>query len=273
MIKRYLSEKVYERFLKDYKFLFNKIKESDGELDLKLRDDYFNLYYKGYSLAKIELRNTPYKISINKKFSSGVYEKDSRFGKCTDKNDYQCFSIDANLLHAFLQNKYMKRLFSNIKEVNSGAEVTFEQMLITDNIEREDFFIIDRQISETTLKRKRLDLLAIKQNKDNKYHFVVLEVKLGNNKELKKEVGKQLDSYKKHIDQHFHEWKDCYEKNYQQMKKTNIFEKPHFEKIEIENKTEGIVVVGGYSGLGETSIKELKKKYPGINVKLFKNQL
>ncbi len=55
----------------DFKFLLKMIKDEDfiGELDLALRDNYFNLYYKGNSLAKIEFgKGNSYKISINEKF-------------------------------------------------------------------------------------------------------------------------------------------------------------------------------------------------------------
>ena len=39
----------------DFKFLLkiNEDKDYRGEFDLALRDNYFNLYYKGNSLAKV----------------------------------------------------------------------------------------------------------------------------------------------------------------------------------------------------------------------------
>ena len=42
----------------------------------------------------------------------------------------------------------------------------FEHILITDNLGRNDLIIIDRQVTETALKGKRIDLLALKQVQD-----------------------------------------------------------------------------------------------------------
>jgi len=53
------------------------------------------------------------------------------------------------------QKKYLDKLFSNIKEVNYSEEITFEQMLITDNSDRSDLIIIDRQVTETGMVSKK----------------------------------------------------------------------------------------------------------------------
>ena len=165
--------------------------------------------------------------------------------------------------------KYLKGICQNINKVSSSGELMFEQMLITDNLNREDVFFIDRQITETSLNKKRMDLLALKRTSNNKYHFLLIEVKLGNNQELREDVGVQLNQYLKHINNNFDAWKQCYEKNYQQVKETNIFKKPDFKKIEIVNKTKGEVAVCGYSGVGKEYLENLKRTYPKIKVKQF----
>ena len=78
-------------------------------------------------------------------------------------------------------------------------------------------------ITDHILAEKRMDLLALKKVKDNEYNFVILEVKLGNNKELAGKVANQLDAYVKHIDANFQEWKDSYEKTYSQMREAGLF--------------------------------------------------
>lgn len=275
-MKRYLDDGIFNKFKEDFVFLFKTIKDSDGELDLRLRDNSFNLYYKGNSLAYIEIKSKgDYRIKIHEKFVTDVFEKDNRFNQKSKKHkDYIEFLIAPKLLHPFFQKKYLKKLTENIKKVNNGEEITFEQILITDNIDREDFFIIDKQVQviETSLKG-RLDLLALRQQNGNKYCFEVLEVKLGNNPELKEAVGKQLEGYIGHIKKNFNEWKKCYEKNYEQIKKTGIFNKPSYDTIEIIDKTNGKVIVGGYSIIGSKSIKELKKHFLSISVKQFLNKV
>ena len=65
IINRFFSPENLERMKIDFKFLFEIIEDKDfrGELDLALRDNYFNLYYKGNSLAKVVFdKNDKYKI-------------------------------------------------------------------------------------------------------------------------------------------------------------------------------------------------------------------
>ena len=87
IIKRYFSPENLERVKDDFKFLLkmSKHKNCKGELDLALRDNYFNLYYKGNSLAKVEFTDDdtyPYKIKINTKFFSKTgADQDQRFFK------------------------------------------------------------------------------------------------------------------------------------------------------------------------------------------------
>ena len=278
-MKRYFDDNVFKVFLKDFSFLFKIIEASKGELDLKIRPrNSFNLYYKGYSLAKVEFcTGLPYKILINTKFldfgkDGYILKKENRFfGNPSAKGEgYVSFKVSAHHLHPFFQKKYLKGICQNINKVSSSGELMFEQMLITDNLNREDVFFIDRQITETSLNKKRMDLLALKRTSNNKYHFLLIEVKLGNNQELREDVGVQLNQYLKHINSNFDAWKQCYEKNYQQVKETNIFKKPDFKKIEIVNKTKGEVAVCGYSGVGKEYLENLKRTYPKIKVKQFK---
>jgi hypothetical protein len=232
-------------------------------------------------LAKVELREKePYKIEINTKFldfgrDKYIFADEQRFsGNFTGtREDRVSFSIKAKYLHPFFQKRYLNAIRSNIDKAGSKGEVLFEQMLITDNLNRENIFIVDQQITETSLNRRRMDLLALKQVRGNQYCFQLIEVKLGNNKELKKDVGLQLNQYLEHINANFEDWKQCYEKNYQQVKMTGIFEKPSHTEIKIINNTKGEVVVCGYSGVGEEYLDELRATYPLINVKQFKFNL
>ena len=174
---------------------------------------------------------------------------------------------------AFFQQKYLKKFSSNIRKVNYGEEIVFEQMLITDNRDRSDLIIIDRQITETSLKKKRLDLLALKKIKDGKYGFLVIEVKLGNNKELRKEVAEQLHGYIDHIksESNFNNWKKCYEKVYSQMRELDLLEGPI--DLEIINDIKGIVLVGRYAGLAKENIEKLRQIDPELEIKPLVNLL
>ena len=54
IINRFFSSTNFRRMEDNFKFLLKMIKDKDykGEFDLALRDNYFNIYYKGYRLAR-----------------------------------------------------------------------------------------------------------------------------------------------------------------------------------------------------------------------------
>lgn len=112
-IKRYSKEPYLEKSKKDFALLFKALKGYKGELDLAFRNNYFNLYYRGNSVAKIDFKKDgDYKITIHERFYPD------------------------------------------------------EQMLITDNLEGEEIILIDRQITDSNLNRRRIDLLGLKQAKN-----------------------------------------------------------------------------------------------------------
>lgn len=166
IIKRYLSDENLPRFKTDFKNLIKIINSSNGELDLAIRENYLNIYYKGNSLAKISLKAPDkYKVDIHKKFFEGTdADNPDYFSVKTISKNYVSLTLTAKKPPLrFLQQKHIKQFCSKIKQVNYGEEIVFEQALITDNLERDDLIIIDRQITDRALSRKRMDLLAIEQ--------------------------------------------------------------------------------------------------------------
>ena len=270
IINRFFNPTNLKRMEDDFKFLLKIIKDKDyrGEFDLALRNNYFNLYYKGNSLAKVVFnKSDTYKITMNTKFFSHTgAAKDKRFSAIR-KGDYFEIVIDKKLLHPFFQKKYINQFISNIRKVNYNEETISEQAIITDNLGREDIIIIDRQIEDKGFK-KRMDLLALRQVKNNKneYNFCVMEVKLGNNSELKNKIAIQLEEYVSHIDKNFHDYKYCYEKQYEQKKKLNLIFGPKYQSIKIVLPVEGLIAVVGYHELAKGQITQLKINHPGLNV-------
>ncbi len=269
-MKRYLDDDIFKRFIKDFRFLFKLIRNAHGELDLRLRDNYFNIYYRGNSMAKIEFSKTGYQVVIHQKFAEGVFDQDQRFHKgmktVNRKEGYRLYNINSELLHPFFQRKNLDKLASNVKKVNYGEEIVFEQTLITDNMNREAYLVIDRQVTERELGRRRLDLLGLRQVSGSDYAFEVIELKLGNSSELKAKVGMQLDSYITHIKANMMQWKENYEKAYQQLKQAGLFDQPSAAEINITPEVSGRVVVVGYSGIAGKNIDMLKQGYPDLNV-------
>jgi len=269
VISRYLSPTTYEAVRNDFVFLIDKIKESGFEYGLQIRDDYLNLYYKGNSIGKISYKagQKVYEIKIHRKFVDDSIVK--RFSPTIVK-DYAVFALPSKQLHPLFSSKNLLSMGQRVKAVQFQEEIVFEQMLLTDNANRDDLIIIDRQVVDRDHDTK-MDLLGLKRKEPGKYQFCVIEVKLGNNQELKEDVFQQLNGYVERITKNFSQYKKSYELNFTQKQGLGLFSEGL--KIEIVEGVLGIVVVGGYSGLAEKSISVLKSKHPDIKVLHIKNEI
>ena len=157
-----------------------------------------------------------------------------------------------------------------VKEVNYQEETTFEQMLTTDNVNRKDLIIIDRQVVDK-FNRTKMDILTLKQKSSDDYQFCIVEVKLGNNPELRGDVSTQLKGYIERISNHFEDYKKCYEINIMQKQSFGLVNQSL--NVNIVPGVLGVVVVLGYSWIAQKSIKELKQKDPSIKVLHLKNSI
>ena len=226
VINRVLSQSFLESFKLDFKNLIRIVNDSHGELDLAIRDNYLNLYYKGNSLAQISPRSeNQYKINIHQKFFSGTKADDPQFYLTkSESGSYMSILLDGEKTPLrFMQKAHIDQFCLRVKQVNYSEEITFEQMLMTDNMDREDLIIIDRQVVDK-IARGKIDLLALKQIKarENRYQFLVMEVKMGNNPELMGAVAKQLKRYKAHICEYIEDYARCYEQQYVQKRELGI---------------------------------------------------
>jgi hypothetical protein len=168
-IRRFFDTEYFPQIERDFSFLASIIIDFKGELELAVRENYFSMYYRGNSAAKIQAKGDGlYEISIHKKFYPNSINKDVRFSSVSS-GEYNLITTRSNLIPSLFQKKYLKEILSNIKQVNYSEEFVFEQMLITDNQGREDLIIIDRQITDTKLQQKRMDLLALRQLDGSRY--------------------------------------------------------------------------------------------------------
>lgn len=291
-IKRYFSEKQFMNVKNDMSFLTNAVVNSCGELDFQIRPgNKINLYYKGNSLAQITCNNNSYRVSVNKKFGlkeviKEFIDKDKlkRFDSYKNfceadenKNEpgYDSVSVDRNLIHPLLQKSTLEALMSNIKKVNNGEEIDFEQSLMTDNLFRPDYILIDRQVGGGSLGKKMLDLLALRRTGNEEYQLEVVEVKLGNNKELRGDVIGQTENYVNSIKSDLDNFRFCYEKNYEQKKSLGLFPDSWSEKISIGKEVSGKIVVGYYSGILGRYMENLKNEClkKSFDLQIFTNKL
>ena len=106
-----------------------------------------------------------------------------------------------------------------------------------------------------------MDLLALKQTQGSQYQFLVVEVKMGNNPELKDKVANQVNGYINHIEEYFFAYKSCYEKQYSQKKIMGLLTKPDWDTIQIGQGVQGMIVVGGYSIIAKEQLEILNANY------------
>lgn len=263
VIKRFLTPQNELRMGQDFKFLNTVIDSLEGEFDLFLRDNYFSIYYRGNSVAKVEFRTDgKYTVRIHPKFYDGtIAAADTRFVASGEQK--KVITLSKDLLHPFFQRKHLESFAAKIKAVNHSEELYIEQQIINENRERSDIIIIDRQVQDH-VRGKQMDLLALRRTDSGDYHFMVLEIKLGNNRELAKRVGSQIEGYMHHVGAHFDEYKACYEKNYVQSKRLGII-KPVSglpDTISIVKPVEGVVIVVGYAGMAQKLLHTLNGQFP-----------
>lgn len=259
IIERFLSEQNLARMRKDFGFLLEGIPSHRIHIDIALRRDYFNLYHRGNSLAKVEFRESDYIVCLARKFyDSSVLGASNRFAPPPAGADPVRIRLSPELLHPFFQKKHLDDLCKQIRETNYSEELAFEQLLIADNRDREDFVLIDRQVTDTALKG-RMDLLALRQVEGNRYRFEVVEVKLVVNDDVDGKVVGQLDTYVRHINAHFDDYKTCYEEHYRQKKILGLLEQVPFGTIEVIGGVMGAIVVTGYSGATRQVVDHLRQ--------------
>lgn len=266
VIRRYFSENIFNNIKYDFKFLIDKIIQSGFEYDLQIRDNYFNLYYKGNSIGRISYstKDKLYEIKIHDKFiNDKIKEKFS-----SKKGTYLVFLLPKEQLPHLFSATNLFSMAQKVKKVNYQEEIIFEQMLMTDNVNRTDLIIIDRQIIDKTVKTK-IDLLTLVNKENNNYQFCVVEVKLGNSPELKGNVIQQLKGYIDRISNNFEDYKKCYEINFKQKQELGLFAQGL--NINIVPNVLGLIAVLGYSGIAHKSIIELREKDPEIKILHLKN--
>jgi hypothetical protein len=268
VIERYLRPENYERVRKDFRPVIRLINGSYGEYSLQLREDCFNIYYQGNSIAKVEPnKNGTYTASIHSEFVKDLLEELDRYSDIkhssneSNGNGYLRFRIQPDNLHRFFQRKHLNRISGRIRSVHNGEEITMEQVIVTDNPPSPGYIIIDRQVADHT-NWSRVDLLSLKRDPDGKYHFVVIEVKLGRNPELRSKAGEQASTYVRHIRKNMDDYSDCYELNYRQKKGLGLFGEEMPDSIAIsreETSVRGLVVSCGYSLVADENIKRLNR--------------
>ena len=125
----------------------DKVK-TDQDLDLEIREDYVNVYYKGNSLLNLtETGSSRYKVEIDKKFREGL--------------DLPV-ELDESTVSSFVRRCSTHQRKNIVKHGKRSLELEYEQLIIrANNFEprnNTEYFIVDRQY---VAKEGRFDLSGI----------------------------------------------------------------------------------------------------------------
>ena len=158
--------------------------KTDTDLNFEIRENYFNLYFKGNSLLKLAETSVGYKAEIHEKFTQGLNLPDL----FTENNTGEFI----NAIPLLKQNI--------IKNSKRSLEVEYEQMIIrANNFEprnNTEYFIVDRQY---VVKEARFDLTGIfwdrhRRAKGQEVPVCLMEIKFALNSDIS-EVHEQLERY------------------------------------------------------------------------------
>lgn len=269
-MNRFLTEADLQRLKTDFARVLTIIQDSRGEYDLRLRNNYLNLYSRGNSIAKIEPTSGCYKITIHVKFAKDVFSKDNRFSnKGMVDGNYATFALDPKLVRPFFQKTYLQAMSKKVATVDHSEEGEFEQLIIADNWGSKKWIIIDRQVIFPGKRDNRIDLIALKRSEDGEFHFHVVEVKMGNNPELREDVADQLTRYKASIRDNIDAYRSGYITTIKQLWALGLLPQLANDSIQIGDKVDGSVAVFGYRNAADAAIATLKAKHADIDVKYF----
>ncbi|MDV3429496.1 MAG: hypothetical protein LIR50_21145 [Bacillota bacterium] len=244
-IKRYLDEENLKRLTEEKGFLLKNIISSGGELILCLRDNYFNIYYYGNSLAKVSFHsNNKYAVDINEKFVSQELLKDPnlkdsyKIVTCKNKEVVYRFTIEHYKLKNLLQKDYILAIEKNIIK----EKLYFQHGIMQENLIKDNIFFIDLNITDDSADCKRIDLIGLRNIQGNIYRLVIDEVKLGNYKDLKEDDFIQTKNYSSHVRENFRDYKYTYEKQYHQLKQLGLLPGNKNESIVIDDVIEEKII-------------------------------
>ena len=213
---RILSDTFMDNLLEGHLKDVLKTVKADMDLDLQIRSNYINIYYKGNSLLKLsESSPTLYRVSIHDKFTAGNTIPDL---------------LDRDSTEYFIEQ--IPHLKTNIiNHGRSSLEIEYEQLIIRANNEERrnnsEYFIIDRQYSDP---RGRFDLVGIfwrrrGRKKGDVVPLCLMEVKFALNTEIAR-LHEQLGRYYQVMKQDFSAMAAEFEGIYKQKLDLGLFNQP-----------------------------------------------
>lgn len=266
VIKRFLSEKIFDKFKDNLKELSNEIKD-DRKLDIDAdfwdmqfrKDDTITLYYKGCAF-NFKLAVTDeiafYKLCVSdalKKYFEGIMDENflnkfidikemsigdffkannGKFKKIVNMAKFKDKEIERK------RQQYITALF----EADSDCIVIDYEVVVEKVIEEQCKITFNKECliknNEENKTFKELDLLVLKKNNNGKYEFIPVEIKINGNPGYRESIC-QVNAYTRILKNNIGDFIMCYQKVAQQKSKIG-FINPEFKNLEVNNIEESI---------------------------------
>jgi hypothetical protein len=137
--------------------------QKDHTLDLEIRDEYINIYYRGGNIVKIDANNFHYKFEFNKNYICSS-EEIVLPNKVTSGSD-----VDKWVSNIPALKREMDTFLANPEGISGAnkSEREFQQLFVRDNnysrvSNSTDYFIADIEYTDSENKNMQFDLVGIK---------------------------------------------------------------------------------------------------------------
>lgn len=243
-----------------------------NDIDIQIRDNYINLYYRGASLLKFQWENkNHYIIGISEAYfkpkePQGMSISPKRCKDRKGKDRPRVYEYDNQSILKLRQNFHaiVLQLKRNIDYLGRGRENAFEQLFIENNLNQKnnpEFIILDRQIVVSGL--KRLDLVAIDQlENSDEYRLNLIELKYGEDPRITDVHDEQLDQYYKIFLEDYEHIASEYEEIIRQKKTINRWPYPKQDfKISRDSNTMRKIAVFGNINENSSLLKIAMKQF------------
>lgn len=177
--------------------ILNLVKK-DNSLDMQIRDNYINIYYRGGNILKISLKNNIYSYAFN----SDYFNSDSE----PSKGEVNKYLLDMDWIKYFAFTKHIMDIYFT---VHRKEEREYQQLIVRENnytsiSNGTDYFIVD--IEYNNHKNARFDIVALewisessarRLSRGYKPKLVIFEMKYGDGALTGKSgIRKHLDDFK-----------------------------------------------------------------------------
>lgn len=251
---------------------------------VEIRNNFLDLYFLGHTV-EVRSQKKGYSLIASNEFNPKrlLSKTPSDIIQGYGENKWQILFKDIKKYDWF--DEIMVSVIARIAQHKGGAisEGVSEVNHFIDNraIGKNGILVIDRQVVYPREKKYRIDLLGLRRLRDNKFTFVVIELKNKNNKEIESVFTRQAMPYVNLVYRKYEHFRTTYQNVLKQKTALGLLKRIDCTiapRDEISKKDiTGVVILDNYNiksdlysrGLCERALKDWSKVGPEYTMQLF----